>query len=126
MSEKAKKKAKVAPKKDQKPARLEIKRPSGRVPTANVSSRKGTLIVLRGGKGFSRGELIGAELPFDLAGKWGVPRDVRRRSVLEPNVGSLKKWFSPPRREPEAPHPERTPGEKPVKKRAARKKKTAA
>ncbi len=75
-----------------KPAKEGPKRPSGRVPMAMVSSRHGTDTVTRLGRGFSFGELAGAGLAPRLASKWGVSVDLRRRSVLEHNVSSLKSW----------------------------------
>ena len=68
------------------------RRPSGRIPEAFVFSRRGTDMVNRSGRGFSRGELSGAGLAPRLATDWGVRTDVRRRSVLEGNVESLKTW----------------------------------
>jgi ribosomal protein L13E len=122
------KRAKSAPKKESKPARQEIKKPAGKVPGATVSARHGIVMIQRSGKGFSMGELASVGLPMKLAGRWGVPRDFRRRSILEPNVQSLKKWSAGSHRRSEAPAPapalQPAAEEKPVKKRAARKKKT--
>jgi ribosomal protein L13E len=69
-----------------------LSRPSSRVPEALVSSRRGTEMVTRRGRGFSLGELSGAGLAPRLATGWGVRIDVRRRSVLGGNVESLKTW----------------------------------
>ena len=106
-------------------------RPSGRAPEAAVASRHGVDIISRAGKGFSKGELSGASLPGKLASAWGVPTDIRRRSVIEANVESLRKWYSPPAkatgkpaRAAAAPAEGPTTPEKPAKKRAVRKKKT--
>jgi len=57
-----------------------------------VTSRHGTGVVTRHGRGFSIGELEGAGLTPGLALKWGVMIDTRRRSVIEANVSSLKGW----------------------------------
>jgi len=89
-------------------------------------------MITRVGRGFSVGELLGAGFPERLAARLGVPVDVRRRSVLEENLQSLRKWYSPPANEAAKParaRPSRAKKaeapEKPVKKRATRKKKAA-
>ncbi len=88
-SRKAKKsEARPAP----KPVKEGPKRPSGRAPSAKVSSRHGTDTVTRPARGFSFGELAEAGLAPRLASKWGVGVDIRRRSVLEHNVNSLRSW----------------------------------
>ena len=69
-------------------------RPSGRIPLAMVTARHGTGMITRPGRGFSLGELSGGGLPRSLAGKWGVQVDLRRRSILEGNVGALKAWHA--------------------------------
>ena len=66
--------------------------PTGKVPEAAVSSRHGTEMVTRLGRGFSLGELSSAGLPPRLASQWGVRVDYRRRSVLDGNVSALKSW----------------------------------
>ncbi len=119
------KKTRTLAKKEPKLARQEIKKPSGHIPIATVISRHGTGMINRAGKGFSMGELSSADLPVNLAGNWGVPRDFRRRSVLEPNVQSLKKWFTVHHTKVEAAPPEPAGEAKPTKKRATRKKKAA-
>ncbi len=68
------------------------KRPAGRVPEAMVSSRNGTEMVTRQGRGFSLGELSGAGLARGMASEWRVRVDVRRRSVLDGNVSALRGW----------------------------------
>ena len=73
-----------------------------KVPEATVSSRRGTEMVLRLGKGFSLGEITGAGLSRRLLMERGVPVDIRRRSVLDGNLESLKQWglraVQPPRK----------------------------
>jgi len=71
-------------------------KPTGKAPEAMISSRHGTGVVTRAGRGFSIGELAGAGLPRNLASKWGLRLDLRRRSVLESNVTSLRSWSSHP------------------------------
>jgi len=71
-------------------------KPAGKAPEAMVTSRHGTGVVRRRGKGFSMGELAGAGLPPNLASDWGVSLDLRRRSVIESNVSSLKNWGTHP------------------------------
>ena len=67
-------------------------RPTGKTPEAMVSSRHGTGMVNRLGRGFSTGELSGAGLSPRLATNWGVSLDVRRRSVIQGNVDALRTW----------------------------------
>jgi ribosomal protein L13E len=81
-----------------KPVVPAIRKPVGRVPTATVVARHGTENVEREGRGFSKRELSGAELPLILAARWRVPVDLRRRSVLRANVSALKKWFVRPKK----------------------------
>ncbi len=71
-------------------------RPAGRAPDAMVTSRHGTGVVIRLGRGFSMGEISGAGMAPRLATRWGVRLDSRRRSVIQGNVDSLKKWSSHP------------------------------
>jgi len=71
-------------------------RPVGKAPEAMVTSRHGTGVVRRLGRGFSMGELAGAGLSPNLASDWGVSLDLRRRSVIESNVSSLKNWGGHP------------------------------
>lgn len=107
MSPKAEKPAKRATKKGEeeaKPAQARKERqsrPKGVVPVAMVSSRRKREMVERQGRGFSIGELKGAELSPVLARRWNLPTDLRRRSVLGWNIGSLKKWHVAPLKPPE-------------------------
>lgn len=71
-------------------------KPSGKAPEAMVTSRHGSGFVTRPGRGFSVGELAGAGFSQNLASSWGVRLDLRRRSVIESNVSSLKSWASHP------------------------------
>ncbi|MDG6901572.1 MAG: ribosomal protein L13e [Nitrososphaerota archaeon] len=82
---------------ERKPAKARPARPAGRVPDAVVSSRNGTEMVTRVGRGFSFGELAGSGLAPSVATTWGARVDPRRRSVLQGNVDSLKAWASHPR-----------------------------
>jgi len=68
--------------------------PRGRPPEAVVVARRGTGVVTRQGRGFSVEEVSGAGLTLGLASRWGLRVDPRRRSVLETNVNSLKRWGS--------------------------------
>jgi hypothetical protein len=61
-----------------------------------VTSRHGTGVVRRLGRGFSMGELTEAGLTRRLAGDWGVSLDLRRRSVIGSNVSALKGWGARP------------------------------
>ena len=69
-------------------------RPTGRAPGAMVMARRGSVMVTRAGRGFSLRELSGAGLAPRLAAKWGAQIDLRRRSVLDGNVGALKAWHA--------------------------------
>ena len=71
-------------------------RPAGKAPDALVTSRHGTGVVTRVGKGFSVGEVVGAGLSPRLASTWGVRLDLRRRSIIDTNVASLKSWGAHP------------------------------
>jgi ribosomal protein L13E len=73
-----------------------VVRPQGKAPFASVTSRHGTVMIARQGKGFSFGEIEGASLPLRLVGNWKVPLDSRRRSVSEENVAALRKWYVAP------------------------------
>jgi ribosomal protein L13E len=75
-----------------KTPRTVLVKPTGRPPEAMVMSRHGTGMISRVGKGFSLGELSGADVEPRLASNWGAKIDHRRRSVLEGNVASLKGW----------------------------------
>jgi ribosomal protein L13E len=90
LSQKPKKTTSAA--KEPKADRQVAKKPGGHVPTAMVSSRHGANMILRAGKGFSRGEVEGAGVQFRQVRDWGLPVDFRRRSVLEYNVSSVKNW----------------------------------
>jgi ribosomal protein L13E len=63
-----------------------------KAPVAMVSSRNGTEMVSRQGRGFSLGEVSGAGLDPRSVANGGAHIDVRRRSVIEGNVESLKGW----------------------------------
>lgn len=71
-------------------------RPAGKAPEAMVTSRHGTGVITRLGRGFSMGELVGAGLSPKLASDWGARLDLRRRSVIDSNVASLKSWGAHP------------------------------
>jgi len=86
---KREKKAEQTKAADAKPAK-----PSGKAPEAMVTSRRGTGFVTRLGRGFSMGELAGAGLSRNLASNWDLKLDLRRRSVVESNVSSLRSWGS--------------------------------
>lgn len=79
-----------------KQAKHVVPRPTGRAPVAMVTTRHGTDMVERPGKGFSHGEIAGAGIDGRLAARWGVSLDQRRRSVLDGNVSSLKQWNARP------------------------------
>ena len=51
-------------------------------------------MVSRDSKGFSYGEVEGSGMPPLVARRWGVPIDLKRRSVLDGNVQALKGWYA--------------------------------
>jgi len=69
-----------------------IARPPGLVPLATIQSRHDSTLVTRTGRGFSMRELAASGIPRNMAGRWGLQVDVRRRSSLEANVGALRTW----------------------------------
>ncbi len=69
-------------------------RPTGGAPPAVVRVRHGSDLMVRQARGYSPGELEQAGLGMGLARRWGLSVDERRRSALEGNVSSLKKWSS--------------------------------
>ncbi len=126
MSAKAKGPRRAAPRKKEVEAEEaktkaaeKAEKPVGRIPFPLVRSRHGIASIERRARGFSEGELKEAGLAAPLARAWGVPTDVRRRSVLEANVAAVKKWFTPPKK-PETSAPR--PAAKAVRKKAPRKK----
>lgn len=82
-------------KKEQEPkitAKKRVARPKTPPPPATVETRHDGKIITRQAGGYSQGELLQAGLNASQARGWGVPVDGRRRSVLDANVASLKKW----------------------------------
>ena len=69
-------------------------------PQARVIARHEYSSLERRGKGFSSGELSAVGLTFVVAKSLKVPIDVRRRSVLEGNIGALKGWYKPEPKKP--------------------------
>lgn len=119
-----KQKAQAAKKKEEEAAAKPAKKaswskPTGAAPLAWVNSRRGVMMVLRQARGFSMGELEGAAVSFKVALRWGVPLDVRRRTVLSPNTETLTKWFSTAKKVDSL---EEAPSEEAPKKRASKKK----
>ena len=139
MSSKTKKEPKVQPKKPAaKPAQTkpretqaipakapEVQKPRGPAPVALVSSRHEGAMIERQARGFSMGELGSAGFSIHDAGRLGLSMDIRRRTVLEKNVESLKGWFNPPKAapkpEPIAPKAVAEPEQKPKKRAPAKK-----
>jgi hypothetical protein len=59
-----------------------------------VMARHDGGMVMRNSKGFSYGEVESAGVAPLSAKKWGLPLDLRRRSILGHNVEALKKWYA--------------------------------
>ena len=134
MSSKAKKEPQAKPKKaaekvapepvEAAPApRPAAPKPTGGAPKAVVESRHEGEMIEREARGFSPGELGGAGFTLGTASRLGLATDIRRRTVLEKNVESLKSWFSPPK-QPPAPKPAPAAAEEPKPKKRAPAKKT--
>jgi ribosomal protein L13E len=94
-------------------------------PQAVVMARHEYSSQERRGKGFSFGELSAAGLTLIVAKSLSVPVDIRRRSVLEGNVGALKGWYKPAPKKAKEPKPEKVKAEKPAKKKEKKKVKKA-
>lgn len=90
------KKKRVSGKKKEAESKRVVKgkasKPTGAPPSATVEVRHGGRMMQRQARGYSLGEVEQAGLNFGLARKWGLLVDDRRRSTLEGNVASLKKW----------------------------------
>jgi len=91
-------------------------------PFARVMARHEYSSLERRAKGFSSGELSAVGLTFGVARSLRVPIDVRRRSVLEGNVGALKGWYKPEPKKPAAPKAEKKPRAEKRAKKATKKK----
>jgi len=87
------------------PKTLEAPKPRGAIPVALVSSRHLGDLIEREARGFSLGELGSAGLTLSSASSLGLMSDIRRRTVLEKNVESLKSWFTPPPKAAAKPKP---------------------
>ena len=90
------KKAKGEKKQEAKTPEAKPLRPTGKAPDAMVTTSHGTGVVTRMAKGFSMGELAAAGLSPNLASAWGVKLDLRRRSMVDTNIASLKSWGAHP------------------------------
>ena len=89
------KKKRISRKKETEPKRVveeRAQKPAGAPPFAVVEARHGRRLMHRQARGYSMGEVAQACLDFGLARKWGLLVDDRRRSVLEGNTASLRKW----------------------------------
>jgi ribosomal protein L13E len=110
-----------------KPKPVEVAKPKGQAPLAVVNIRHEGMMKQRQARGFSNGELSGAGFSIHEASRLGLAMDIRRRTVLEQNVESLRSWFTPskpvPAHKPPVAKAEAKPEEKP-KKRAPPKKAT--
>ena len=91
-----KSKAKPPAKKEPVPKTVTKKAPVklGPPPSATIISRYADSTQERRGRGFSFGELESAGVPLIDARNNKLSVDVRRRSVLNSNVESLKAWFA--------------------------------
>ncbi|MGH9919347.1 MAG: ribosomal protein L13e [Nitrososphaerales archaeon] len=89
-------KAKKVTEKKEAPSKVSVKAEPvvlGPPPGATIASRHIDSVHERPGRGFSYGELASAGVPLNTARREGLSLDVRRRSVLEGNVESLKSWL---------------------------------
>ncbi|MGP8125616.1 MAG: hypothetical protein ACLQEQ_07105 [Nitrososphaerales archaeon] len=95
MSAPPKKKRVSGKKKEEKPKRAvkeKVSKPTGAPPSASVEVRLNGRMMQRRARGYSPGEVGQAGLNSRLARRWGLVVDDRRRSALEGNVASLRKW----------------------------------
>jgi ribosomal protein L13E len=95
LSETSRKK-RLSGKKEAEPKRIvkeKASMPTGAPPAAVVEVRHDGRMMRRQASGYSRGEVAQAGLNFSLARRWGLLVDDGRRSVLDGNVASLKKWY---------------------------------
>jgi len=118
--------AKAKPKAEQvPPPKVETPKPKGPAPRAVVSSRHEGAMMEREARGFSLGELGGAGFGTHEASRLGLATDIRRRTVLEKNVESLRSWFIPqkpaPAPKPAAEEPAEAPAAKPKRRAPAKK-----
>jgi ribosomal protein L13E len=101
LSSPSKKKRVSGKKKEEEPKRIvkeKVSKPAGTPPSAIVEARHNGLMMQRRARGYSLGEITQAGLNVGLARRWGLPVDDMRRSALEGNVTSLKKWSSRPKK----------------------------
>ncbi len=92
---KAAKPKKVAAKKEAAPSPAKAAPVKlGPPPSAVVTSRHLDSTHERAARGFSFGELASASVPLTTARNGGLKLDIRRRSVVQGNVDSLKRWLS--------------------------------
>jgi ribosomal protein L13E len=89
-------KEKKAVEKKEAPAKVSVKAEPvvlGPPPKAAILSRHIDSLHERLARGFSLGELASAGVPLNAAKREGLSLDIRRRSVVEGNVDTLKGWF---------------------------------
>jgi len=94
-------KAKKAAERKEAPAKVVVKAETvvlGPLPEATVTSRHIDSMHERPARGFSFGELAAAGVPLNAARREGLSLDIRRRSVVDGNVETLKGWFKGPAR----------------------------
>lgn len=97
MSAPSKKKRVSGKKKEAEPKHVvkeKASKPTSAPPSAIVEVRHGGRMMQRQASGYSLGEIEQAGLNLGLVRRWGLLVDGRRRSTLEDNVASLKKWSS--------------------------------
>jgi ribosomal protein L13E len=114
---KTRKAAKVAPK-EPKAEAVDKAVEFRTIPVPVVLARHEYGMQERDARGYSLGELASVGVSFNVAKRMKVPIDIRRRSVLEGNVGSLKSWYVP---EPKKPKVETGEKAERLKKRAEKK-----
>ena len=84
---KTRKKAKVVPRATKKAEKAAERTPA---PMPTVLARHEYGMQERDARGYSLGELASVGVSFSVAKRMKIPIDIRRRSVLEGNVGNLK------------------------------------
>jgi ribosomal protein L13E len=77
---------------------LKRQKPEGEVPVSLVNVRHRGLMKQRRARGYSWSELSSAGIAIDLAKRWDLPIDIRRRSLIMENVDRLRSWLKVPKK----------------------------
>ncbi len=67
--------------------------PAGPIPVPVVNARHEGSAIQRRARGYSRAEMTTAGINPISAGRWNVPVDIRRKTLLPENAEKLKGWL---------------------------------